>query len=316
MLDPTSCADIGLDLDRRWRGVGYDELRFAALAADAAAATGAPDMVDFLARHHSRGTSGTRGEYSVTLFRTDRFRIEVAFAAVPSNAVIASGWNGAFKILDGRCLHVAARFDAARLAGWGIAVGELHLEQSSLLEAGAIVTLRADDIHAACPLDRPTAILSIRAPRPHAGDPAKLYYWPHFAIDGGPAQRSDKGRAAMLEFVAQIGQSGAFEAMLGRALARSTLRETIDMLMHPRVLHGDAARLDRIVAVAMERHPREAAALSATVREQRRRGEALVEAIRPGDPQARFVAALNATLSDRQAIAHHLADAFPQAEAA
>ncbi|MFT3837320.1 MAG: hypothetical protein QM723_10035 [Myxococcaceae bacterium] len=141
-------ARLGRDVQQRWRKAGFRRAAFARLAAEALTAAELHRKVDVRALLAWYAHEGHRveqldphslfGEPSITVWRNERFVVDVYFWLRPEIAIHDHAFCGAFTVLQGRSLHARYRFDEAEKIAPHLFVGELALTEVAPLEEGDV----------------------------------------------------------------------------------------------------------------------------------------------------------------------------------
>ena len=314
----TTCINdfthAGDELERRWRCHSYDLAIFPMLAEEAAASLSAPDMVELLETQYTKLNKGHRfSDFDIYIYQNEKFHIELLHWLNVSTSIHQHRFCGVFKMMRGRSLNIESTFEVERQHSEDFLSGRLAYKRSKVLRKGDICRIDggASFIHANYHLGRPVMTMVIRTNGNQNFGPQYEYWPPHFASNPFPELHSRVARGRMLDVVAQIGQSGAFEQVVRRLLAQSTLEEALEVVLHYRILHGDRARLERVLDMAGDRHPEYRDQMVATAFEVHRSAEASALRRKVDDIDQKFLLALLANLTDRGPILAHLEQEFP-----
>jgi hypothetical protein len=266
----TEFRTLGDRVREAWRACAFDVDRFAAVAVAAlqtdppCARLGWAEVAHGFLR--SRDPPPQRdlrfGQPQLTVYRHERFYIEVLFWIDGAPEIHRHNFHGAFQVLAGSSLHVRHGFTAERQISRALLLGELHLESAELLRPGDTRAIDgADLIHSLFHLDRPSATVVVRTPTGFAA-PQYAYLPPHVAYDPflrDSAQDKQLELLALLRAVAPDAHAAALAEFAARedlhALLRALLAAPDELaetgalapvLAAARAVHGDA--VDRIAA--------------------------------------------------------------------
>lgn len=259
-------------------------------------------------------TDQSFGQPSITLFRTERFRIEALFWLTGTTAIHQHGFAGAFMVLDGSSLQSTFEFTAADRSDPAVVTGDLALRASELLPRGSCRRIDPGGslIHSLFHLDMPSVTLVIRTHREEEHGPEYVYYPPTLAVDPSVGVELTKKRMQALDLLMRV-ESPALDALALEMVDHADLATALQVLLRLR-LNG-RGRYDVVSQRVAERHPRHAAAIARAVEEEWRR--ALITAMRRTvtDPAHRLFLALVMNVPTREPIAALLRAHRPDGDA-
>lgn len=268
---------LGLEVEARWRDIGYDEAAFPALAAELLRSAGVPSKVSAwdvtewaLATYELPRQRDLRASFAdppITVFSGLRFQIDVYFWFESTTSIHQHSFCGAFQVLEGSSIHSWYTFNKERALNAFAETGSLDLKTCGLLEKGdvqEIVGGRAY-IHSLFHLERPSATLIIRTDRSPLELPQFNYHKPHLAVDPFLEQDTIIKKLQVAGAMLRAGHDRADE-MIVRWLeecdvhtAFTVLREVRAHLQHAGVgaqfgVDNSRERFDNYIAAAEHRH--------------------------------------------------------------
>jgi hypothetical protein len=306
-------ADLGADIDCRWRKQAFDEDAFPTIAVEAAAKVADLDLDSLLFQQYDRLDLSYRfSDFDLRIFYNDRFRIDILYWLGSHTSIHQHAFSGAFKLLSGRSLHAEYDFSIRREVHPELLIGDLHLCNSEILEPGSIrrIETGARFIHANFHIVRPTVTMVIRTQSRTDPTPQFAYHHPYIAKEPFLGKDLRTRQERLIEFVSRTGQCNLVEHAVDTVWPDPTLIETFDILHLPVVMR-DPVRLDRALARAADRHPTFATEVAATIREDLRREKGMILFRQPLSADQRFVVALLINLQSVEMILRHLAAEFP-----
>lgn len=170
----TAITRIGEEIERRWSARSYRRQDFHNIAAEClqAAACHRQFDEDELIRWVSQATSlpqqldptSNFGQPPLTMWRTERFVVDLYFWIDTDTSVHDHSFSGAFSNLIGNSLNCVYRFEQPVAVDKGILLGSLKLDRSEYLKPGDICAIAAGPkfIHRVWHLDCPTITLVAR----------------------------------------------------------------------------------------------------------------------------------------------------------
>jgi hypothetical protein len=187
--------ELGALVESRWREQNYNEDLFPEIAAHALAESVLTEQVDpwevirwvhktpNLPRQQDR--KGKFGNPPITLFVGSRFYIDVYFWLDGTTSIHQHAFSGAFQVLLGSSVHSHYRFRKDREINPYFLIGEVLLQDVSLLEKSDIREIRPGPgfIHSLFHLERPSATITVR--NDHSPHDAIQYSYlkPYVAFD-------------------------------------------------------------------------------------------------------------------------------------
>lgn len=159
-----------------------DELDAVAILRHVAATPDLPQQED---------PKGRFGHPPVTLYRGRDFFVSALYWLDGTTSVHQHGFSGAFRVLTGGSLHVRYGFSTVDEVTHRLAVGDLKLATSELLDVGDVRVIEPGDglIHALFHLERPSVTIVVRSYVQPIGQPQLNYLRPGVAYD--PFYRDD-----------------------------------------------------------------------------------------------------------------------------
>src|SRR5450759_3811245 len=147
-------------VDRRWAEAGQRLDGFPELAAQALEDHEPPDLTE-LAEALSRGLTLPRQR---PLHHGERFVVEALCWHTGSPAIHQHSFCGAFRVMTGRSVHGRYRFTERERVAPGVAVGDLELVATEVLDRTSVTRIPAGAslIHSAFHLDNPSMTVIVR----------------------------------------------------------------------------------------------------------------------------------------------------------
>src|ERR1700730_8843365 len=132
-------ANVGANIDRRWRQEAFHPDAFPTIAVEAAASVAEVDLESLLIQRYNRLDLSYRfSDFDLRIFGNDRFRIEILYWLGGSTSIHQHAFSGGFKLLSGRSVHVEYDFVMRCEVHPALRIGDLHLHTSEILEPGII----------------------------------------------------------------------------------------------------------------------------------------------------------------------------------
>ncbi len=313
---------IGIEVERQWRRVSYDEARFPTIAISALrrakipARTSPADVLDWVlgdaALPAQHDVKSEFGDPPITVFRSSRFFIAVLFWNDGTTAIHEHGFSGAFQVLSGSSVHGVYSFKSDMRVSATFALGALKPKHIELLRRGDIRPIVAGQglIHSLFHLDRPSTSIVIRTTQ-DADQPSQFEYQPP---DVGYASFAEDERSKR-----RIEALGAMRALSERhyfrALAAQARTMELPLLFHALVRHyrdGDLDAMRPALAAARARYGKAVDRILAAVLEQRRAHWIIRLRRSARDPELRFFLAVMLNARSRRAVVSLLRERFPR----
>jgi hypothetical protein len=208
---------LGRSILERWERARFDASAFPELAAAALGERPPSAHVDpmEIVRHVERsdaletqeGPEVDFGEPAITVFRCERFRIDVLFWVDGTTTIHEHAFSGAFHVMQGGSLESRYAFSPTRRLSERLLLGDLALRSVDRLRAGDVRPIHpgAKLVHALFHLDRPSVSVVVRTPRDDGARPQYDYARPGIAFD--PYHRTDvmRRRLAILRMLSRTG---------------------------------------------------------------------------------------------------------------
>ena len=306
-------ANVGANIDRRWRQEAFHPDAFPIIAAEAAASMAEVDLEGLLIQRYDRLDLSYRfSDFDLRIFENDRFRIEILYWLGGSTSIHQHAFSGAFKLLSGRSVHVEYDFVTSCDAQPELRIGNLYLRTSEILKPGSIRRIDGGSrfIHANFHIVRPSVTMVIRTHHDTVVEPQFDYHYPYIAVDPFFLKDLRTRQQRLIELVARTGRWSLMDRAMDTVWPEPTLAETFDILHLPAII-SDPVRLERTLGRAADRHPNFAQELAATTREDLRRQKGLLLFRRVSGTDQRFLVALLINLPNAELILQHLATEFP-----
>ncbi len=186
---------LGADVEKSWEKTGNDAEVFPEIAGTAIERHALHERFDQLefatwfgrsvGLHSHLDTGSASRSPSLTLWRNDRFVVDLQFWSAPDTTFRDHGYSGAFAILTGETIHCIYRLEFIAHPEPGIMLAKLDLETVDQLREGMVQSVYQERpfIHRPRHIDRPTVTLSVRSiPTPLPVGHYE-YYRPGFAIE-------------------------------------------------------------------------------------------------------------------------------------
>jgi hypothetical protein len=317
-------SELGARLDEAWQRLGYDELAFPALAAEALDAArvhrqiSIADVVRWLLCASSLpeqdDLEAKFGQPPVTAYHGRRFYIQVLLWTEGTTSIHRHAFSGAFLMLEGPSLQVRYAFEPRRRVSSRLLIGDLRRCAAGLLAPGDVTPITHDLIHSTYHLEAPAATVVVRSYRDHEVAPQYEYLPPTVAHDPFFEDPATKRRLQALRLLRKTQQPGHVE-LAAELVARSDLHTVFVVLLDLYRSIGSAARAAPALDAARARHGAAIDDLIPVLDEdlRRRRLHRAREAV--ADRDERFFLALLANLPDRTSIEAVVQQRHPDADA-
>jgi hypothetical protein len=319
-------AQIGRELQARWRAVRNDHRRFADLAVDVlhefspAQKLTVEDLVRGLFTDEvlpiQLDPEARFGDASITLFHGREFHVDVVFWLDSKTSVHQHGFSGAFQVLAGSSLHARYSFEQTRYLDDHVHLGRLQPSDLEVLERGDVRPILPGDayVHALWHLERPSVSFIVREHARSTAQPQYSYlascleYDPFFINDQTTTTRLQMLRllhslnAPLLgEMIEAVGREGA---------PLPIVRLTQWVSRRP------AGLGQRLVEAVRKYDPGYADALDLALEELEREGRISLVRDKVQDPDQRLLLGLLQHCPDRDQILRHVARLRPSAHPA
>ena len=248
--------------------------------------------------------ASTFGQPPLVVYRDPRFFIEVLFWTTGTTAIHQHGFAGAFTVLAGSSVQTEYRFEVHDRVNAHMLLGDLTLEQSSVLRRGDIQPIHPGDrlIHAVFHLETPSVTVVVRSHSDQESGVQYQYLRPHLAIDPFFTDPAMTRRLQILTLLDSL-KSSRYGEIAGRILTRADCLETFEVLRRARRHCGShGATFARLTDAARARHGSRIDRLLTVIGEAEREEILISRRDRILDRDHRFLLALLINLSDRDAI--------------
>lgn len=190
----TALTRIGEEIERRWSARGYRHNYFHDIAAECLHAPAyhrefdEDEIINWVNKTTSLPEQldprSNFGQPPLTVWRTDRFVVDLYFWVDTDTSTHDHSFSGAFTNLAGQSLNCTYRFEQGVRADEGVLLGNLLLDQSELLKPGDICAIPAGPrfIHRVWHLDSPTITLVPRTVTRRRGLWQYSYYQEGMAV--------------------------------------------------------------------------------------------------------------------------------------
>lgn len=171
---PQVFQELAEIVHREWNELNYDEKVFHEVATRAlieiqlhnkiAPLDPARWAAHSLSIPNQRDREQKFGEPPITVYRGDRFDIEIYYWLDGTTSIHEHGFCGAFAVLDGSSIHSRYGFNEKEVFNSRLAIGDLNLIECELLKSGDVRPIIAGEelIHALFHLERPSVSVVIR----------------------------------------------------------------------------------------------------------------------------------------------------------
>ncbi|MCP3915098.1 MAG: hypothetical protein GY711_06055 [bacterium] len=315
-------------IDRRWRERRYEIAAFAEVAELGLAETDREPLGAFDAAQWVLSASilppqtdlpAAFGHPPVTVYKSDRFTIEVIYWLSGSTAIHEHAFTGVFSVLAGSSLHAHYTFRRSEDRGDRLRIGALELAEAELLAPGDVRRIEPGEelIHSLLHLDQPTVSLIVRAPVPWSVP--QFYYLPPglaLAPNVPPHLREQQvRRVQVLGFLARIEHAG-FDGSLEDLLGRVEADEAVELVLATSSsFRGRASDLNAILRRAFAGDDALVRQLVATIRHERRTSRLVRARDATDDPELRFLLSVLIVAHTRGRIEALVAARYPDVSA-
>jgi hypothetical protein len=311
---------LGARIEEAWQRADFDELALPALASAALREArlheqiGLDDVLRWVLEAptlpHQEDIQATFGEPPVTVYHGRRLHIQVLYWLTATTSIHRHGFTGAFLVLHGSSLHSRFSFRRRRRVSSRMAVGDLHIRSTDLLEKGDVVEIERDLTHSLFHLEAPSATVVVRSLGEDEAGPQYSYLPPSLAIDPFYREPTTERRMQALGLLLRS-KHADYDTLAAGLAARSDLHTVYLVLEQAYRQLGDRARVSRLVEAAQERHGPVIGEIIASIEEALRRSKIsrLRRSVR--DPEHRYFLALVQNLPDRGAIYAMVRQRYP-----
>jgi hypothetical protein len=249
------------------------------------------------------------GQPPVTVYLDERFFIELLFWHTGTTGIHQHAFAGAFRVLAGSSLHAIYDFAPTLVVDPRLALGDLTLRTTEVLETGAVRAIHPGRalIHSAFHLDNPSVTLVVRS---HAdGSPELEYKPPGLALD--PAAR-DARTTKLLQLMGLLVHQPreAYRRRVATALAGCDAYTGVLLLLRAR-RQTDPETFAALLDGFRPRFPALTARLAFVADEEIRRLAVTTARERITDAEHRFFLALVMNLPGRDAILGAIRQRYP-----
>ena len=318
-------AQIGQELQARWRAVRNDHRRFADLAVEVleefspADKLTADDLVRSLFSDHvlpiQDDPDAKFGDTSITLFHGREFHVAALFWLDSRTSVHPHGFGGAFQVLAGSSIHARYRFEQSRYLDDHVHLGRLRPSDLEVLQCGDVRPILPGDacVHALWHLERPSVTFIIRENARSTAQPQYAYLGSCVEYDPFFRDHTTSARLQMLRLLHKLKapELGAMIEEVGREGAPLPIVHVAQWLQYVPAELGQ-----RLVEAVRTGDPGYADALDAVLEELEREGRISLVRDRVKDADQRLLLGLLLHCPDRDQILSHVARLRPSADPA
>lgn len=328
---------LGRQIEKKWRGVDYDEAQLPSLAAEALKQADIPsktnvwDIVEWALGEdelpRQRDVGGKFGDPPLTVYSGPRFHIDVYFWFEGTTSIHQHAFCGAFQVMQGSSIHSWYGFDCEERINSFTEVGSMTLRKCELLSIGDVQEILPGRayIHSLFHLDHPSVTIVVRTDRSPLELPQYNYYKPSLAVDPYFEQETVTKKTQLAAALIRARHPEA-DRIIGEWLAECDLQTAFGLLSNLRhvlrgsgidqlfKLDGSADRFQMFLNMTEEHQGIKTEVLRAVFDRQdtidvivERRG--LVN-----DPELRFFLALLLNVEGREAIFSLIRQRCPDAE--
>jgi hypothetical protein len=315
-------STFGEAIDARWRAAHYDTAAFSGLAVEALAGPLAErrldpfdivrDVLSVSALPDQGDLSLSFGEPQLTVFRNDRFRVDVLFWFTGTPSIHQHAFTGGFHVLHGSSVHAEFDFAAGQRLSDTLVTGRLSRRKCEVLPTGATRAILAGPrfIHSLFHLDHPSVSVVARAVVPGTL-PQYLYLRPGVAIDPFHKPPTLHRQLQLLRAVAEA-RPDDFVELASRTAVAADLATAFNIFVEAQeILSNDMGAINTILNRINSRFGEPSFPFGQAVNVLRRetvlkQARALVK-----DAELRFCMALLLTVDDRDAFLRLVASRFP-----
>jgi hypothetical protein len=315
-------AELGRQIERRWRAKDYDDAAFAEIAYEALLETPPADHVDPTQVIRSLcddegfvtqvNPAATFGQPPITVFCTDRFYIEVLYWVDGTTSIHQHGFSGAFHVLAGSSIHARYEFDIEHMFNLRILEGRLRRKDVELLSKGATRPILAGNklIHSLFHLDRPSVSVVVRTLWDPGNNPPYLYLGRRLAVDPFHRPPPVARRLQALQFLHDV-QHPELESIAREFLSLGGTFEGY-LVLEKLFQCMSAERFATFLEGARQWHPRFVDVAGPTFTWARREQRIVARRRRVRDPNHRYFLALLLNAPPLRDILQLVASRYPQ----
>ncbi|RYE89896.1 MAG: hypothetical protein EOO75_11045 [Myxococcales bacterium] len=236
--------ELGARVGRRWREAEFNEASFSVIAHEELERTPGhlaiepDDILEWVNQPHFELPSQADIEASfanppVTVYRGQRFYIDVNFWLDSTTVIHEHGFDGAFQVLSGSSLHTAHTFRELRRYSASVGLGEMTALPSELLTPGSTRVIQAGSSfsHALFHLERPSSTIVVRTVHNRSVGSQNEFFLPGLRLESffvHPTTARNLQVASLLLATS----NPRFDPWLARFLAHADLYGTFRMLAH------------------------------------------------------------------------------------
>jgi hypothetical protein len=311
---------LGMDVERRFRSLRFDERRFsqaamgALLEAPPHLTLSCPEVlrwgVDTCRLPAQTDPRSLFGEPPLTVYRGDLFHIDVNVWLNSTTSIHEHSFSGAFSVLSGSSVHTSYRFEVDERVNGRLQFGTLSSLGSELLLPGATRPIEAGSrfIHYLYHLDHPSLTVVVRTYSDPGTQPQYDYLPPSLAIDPAPV---DVGLKRRLECLAALARHDlpAFLDAADSFLLRGDLHASFLLLQQSqRYLRREGEAQQRIKDCLSRIHGELARRLDPVLDEYARLTVLAGQRFKVSEPDHRFFFALLLNVRSRHEIFRMISD--------
>lgn len=255
------------------------------------------------------------GEPPITIFRGDRFDIDVYYWLDGTTCIHEHGFCGSFGVLAGSSLHSHYDFKAEKVFNRGLALGKATLRQCEMLEPGDCHPIEAgeDLVHALFHLDRPSVSVVIRTAAKWAL-PQRHFLPPSIAVTSFTS-RDEQRRLHSLRMLARI-ESPTFFEDLQVILNTCPPDEFVNLLVSLRDFLGHSDNLPVTFYRTIPERVELLREVSACLKEFKRSAKLIELRASTHDAEERFLLALLLNLPTRELLNDFIVRRWPGSSSA
>jgi hypothetical protein len=245
------------------------------------------------------------GQPPITVFRCERFYVDVLFWVDGTTAVHQHGFSGAFHVMHGSSLESTYRFAPHRRYGPHFISGTLELVHVDLLVRGDVRPIVAGSplIHSLFHLDRPSVSVVVRTPSDAFAGPQYSYSRAGLAFDPFAKFEATTRRAQILHLLYTIARP-EFEEVARAAVQTADAFEAFSLLasLAKRFERPDEFRALLDACLRPSQHAELFDALLGHAAEEKREDYIVSRRRLVKQPEHRFLLALLMNLPDRSSL--------------
>lgn len=328
---------LGAAIEASWRRADYAQDAFAGIAREAlesARLTDSVDPWDIVRWVHATPSLPAQldspaafGDLPVTVFAGGRFVVDVYFWLESTTAIHQHAFSGAFQVLAGSSVHSTYRFEMEKQVNPHLLVGDVRLQDVSLLEVGDTREINAGPrfIHSLFHLERPSVTITVRTRHAPLDQVQYRYLKPCLAVDDQCEDEALVRKVQTVSLLLVLDHPDA-DALINALVAESdfqtaflVLSEAFGHLGRNPVeslfgLTRSRDRFDAMLGQAAARHGALARRLPAVFAERQREAEIIRRRKMVDGPQHRFLLALLLNVQDREKLIALVAQRFPEGD--